>query len=98
MTGVADVMTGPDRLGARVDALDICEPGRLVVTRLRPGDYDPALSESGVISVVRSLNLDTDSALYRSVAELTSNLQILFHMADGGTDVSLYKMPSGTGL
>lgn len=76
---------------ANYSEYEICEPGRLIVTYLREGDFDPALSPSGVISVVRNVNtVSIDSELYKPAAALTKDLDVLFQQIDGPFEVTLF--------
>ena len=70
---------------------EIFEPGRLIVTYLAPGDFDPDLSPTGVISVVRNLSVGLHSELYKPAAALTKDLDVLFQRLDGGFEVTLFR-------
>lgn len=86
-------MSGADGAASLVSAgYEICEPGRLVVTHLKAGDYDAELSSTGVISVVRSLSVGLDSELYKPVAALTEGLKVLFSRIDDRVEVTLFEV------
>lgn len=88
-------MSGAEGTASFVPAdYEIREPGRLIVTYLKQGDYDPELSATGVISVVRNLSVGLDSELYKPVAALTAGLKVLFSRTDDGVEVSLFEVPS----
>lgn len=67
---------------------EIRQPG-LIVTYLEPGDYDPELSDSGVISVVRSLSVPLPEGHAASV--MVDGLDLIFRRVDGGAEISLYR-------
>lgn len=69
---------------------EILDPRQLIVTYLKPGDYDPKLSSTGVISVVRNLSVGLDSELYKPAAALTKGLDVLFNRLEGAFEVSLF--------
>lgn len=75
----------------------ILEPGKLVVTYLRPGEHydEKKIPASRLLSVLRFMDeVSLDSEEYKPVLALTKELKLMHHRVSDRVEISTFKVDS----